>query len=325
VLRCLAEVSAFAGRCRDALDFAGRAIRVTQEAGLSPGPAWQVGAIAELAGGTLARATAYAERGLSASEQERDNTFLGRILHALGQAQLRTGDARGSVRTLRRIRVLEHAQGVSEPSVLRWHSDLAAGLIAIGELDEAAETIQLARDATLNQSHIAGVLSRLDRAEAQLRAERGDVDMAVNLLDAAASRFRMLGQPIEQGHTLLVLGQVERRRRRHAAARAAVGEAIALFARIGAKPWTDQATRTLARVAGGATDPRERPDPAAALAALTATEAGIATMVREGASNREIAARMFLSVKTVEAALTRVYRKLGVRSRTQLSSRLGAE
>jgi DNA-binding NarL/FixJ family response regulator len=62
----------------------------------------------------------------------------------------------------------------------------------------------------------------------------------------------------------------------------------------------------------------------AVLATLTATEAGIATMVREGASNREIAARMFLSVKTVEAALTRVYRKLGVRSRTQLSSRLGS-
>jgi DNA-binding CsgD family transcriptional regulator len=58
------------------------------------------------------------------------------------------------------------------------------------------------------------------------------------------------------------------------------------------------------------------------LASLTATEARIAAMVREGASNREIATRMFLSVKTVEATLTRIYRKLGVRSRTQLSSRL---
>jgi len=72
---------------------------------------------------------------------------------------------------------------------------------------------------------------------------------------------------------------------------------------------------------------RERTDQAAgaAAAALTITEARIATMVREGASNREIAARMFLSVKTVEATLTRIYRKLGVRSRTQLSSRLGSE
>ena len=58
------------------------------------------------------------------------------------------------------------------------------------------------------------------------------------------------------------------------------------------------------------------------MAALTGTEARIAAMVREGASNREIATRMFLSVKTVEATLTRIYRKLGVRSRTQLSSKL---
>jgi DNA-binding CsgD family transcriptional regulator len=323
VLRCLAEVSAQAGRCRDALDYAGRAIRVTQEAGYSPGPAWQVGALAELAGGTLARAAAYAERGLNASEQERDSIFAGRNLHALGQAQLRAGDARSGVRTLRRIRTLERAQGLADPSVLRWHSDLAAGLIAIGELEEAEETILSARQGVANQTHNAGVIARLDRSEALLRAERGDVERAASLLGAAARRFQLLGQPIEQGHTLLVLGQVERRRRRHAAARAAVGDAIALFTQIGARPWIDQATRTLARVAGGAGD--ARPDPAAALAALTATEAGIAAMVREGASNREIAARMFLSVKTVEAALTRVYRKLGVRSRTQLSSRLGPD
>jgi DNA-binding CsgD family transcriptional regulator len=267
----------------------------------------------------------YAQRGLSASEQERDSIFLGRNLHALGQAQLRSGDARSGVRTLRQIRALEQAQGVAEPSVLRWHSDLASGLVAIGELEEAEQTIQLGREGIVNQTHNTGVTSRLDRAEALLRAERGDVEPAVHLLGAAARRFQLLGQPIEQGHTLLVLGQVERRRRRHAAARAAVGDAITLFTRIGAKPWMDQATRTLARVAGGASDPRERPDPAAALATLTATEAGIASMVREGASNREIAARMFLSVKTVEAALTRVYRKLGVRSRTQLSSRLGSD
>jgi len=55
------------------------------------------------------------------------------------------------------------------------------------------------------------------------------------------------------------------------------------------------------------------------------TAPGIATMVREGASNREIAARMFLSVKTVEATLTRIYRKLEVRSRAELAHRLRAK
>jgi DNA-binding CsgD family transcriptional regulator len=331
VLRSLAEVSAQAGRCRDALDFAGRAIRVAQEAGLSPGPAWYTGAVVELAAGSIPRAAAYAERGRRASEQERDAIHLGRSLHALGQVRLRSGDARGGVDTLRRVRDLEHAQGIVEPLVLRWHSDLASGLVAIGELVEAAETIEAARAAIANHTHNTGVSAQLDRAESLLRAERGEVESAVHLLTGAARRFDLLGQPIEQGHTLLVLGQVERRRRRYAAARSAVGEALAVFTRVGAKPWAEQASRTLARVDGLPSENqaayRERTDQAAgaAAAALTITEARIATMVREGASNREIAARMFLSVKTVEATLTRIYRKLGVRSRTQLSSRLGSE
>jgi len=122
-----------------------------------------------------------------------------------------------------------------------------------------------------------------------------------------------------------VLSQVERRRRRYAAARAAATEALAVLTRVGAKPWIEQAVRTLAWVDGTSVDAPAPREPSGALAALTATEARIATMVREGASNREIATRMFLSVKTVEATLTRIYRKLGVRSRTQLSSRLGTD
>ena len=326
VLRSLSEVSARSGRCRDALDFAGRAIRVAQEAGLSPGPAWYNAAIAELAGGSISRAAAYAERGCRASEQERDSIYLGRNLHALGQARLRGGDVRGGVETLRRIRALEQAQGVAEPSVLRWHSDLATGLVAIGELEEAGATIGAARAAVANRTHNAGVTARLDRAEALLSAEGGEWEHAVALLSGAVRRFELLGQPIERGHTLLVLGQVERRRRRHAAARSAVAGALAVFTEVGAKPWAEQAGRTLARFDGTSDggDAR-REEPGGALAALTVTEARIASMVREGASNREIATRMFLSVKTVEATLTRIYRKLGVRSRTQLSSRLGSE
>ena len=333
VLRSLSEVSVQAGRCRDALEFARRGLQIAQEAGLSPGPMWYSAALAELAGGSIARASAYAERGRRASEQERDAIHFGRNMHALGQVRLRSGDARGGVDMLRKVRDLEHAQGLVEPLVLRWHSDLASGLVAVGELTEAEDTILGARAAIANRTHNTGVAAQLDRAEAQLRAERGDVESAVELLGGATRRFDLLGQPIEKGHTLLVLGQVERRRRRYAAARAAVGEALAVFTRIGAKPWAEQAARTLARVDGspaeGSANFRDRVDmngsSPGALATLSVTEARIATMVREGASNREIAARMFLSVKTVEATLTRIYRKLGVRSRTQLSSRLGAD
>ncbi len=326
VLRSLAEVSAYAGRCRDALDFAGRALRVAQEAGLSPGPVWYTAAVAELAGGSLARASAFAERGWRASEQEHDAIHLGRNLHVLGQVLLRSGDARAGVEAMRRIRALEQKQGLAEPTMLRWHSDLATGLVAIGEHDEAEETIRSAREALLNRTHHAAVNARLDRADALLHAERGESEAGAALLSAAVRTFDELGQPVERGHTLLVLSQVERRRRRYAAARAAATEALAVLTRIGAKPWIEQAVRTLAWVDGTSPDAPSAPrEPSGALATLTATEARIAAMVREGASNREIATRMFLSVKTVEATLTRIYRKLGVRSRTQLSSRLGGD
>jgi DNA-binding CsgD family transcriptional regulator len=74
-------------------------------------------------------------------------------------------------------------------------------------------------------------------------------------------------------------------------------------------------------VAAGPSEPVPAAPPAV-LDGLASMERQVAALVMEGATNREIATQLFLSVKTVEATLTRVYRKLGVRSRTQLSSRL---
>ncbi|MFK3985605.1 AAA family ATPase [Micromonospora sp. NPDC050397] len=395
VLRGLAEVSARAGRCREALHYAQRAMRLCEQARRSPGPCWYSLAVAELAGGRLPRALAYAERGTRASEEERDSVHLGRNLHVLGQARLRTGQNRAGVEALRRLRDLEAAQGVADPSLLRWHGDLASGLAALGAYDEAADTVADGRRAALRLGHPAGVTARLDRAAALVLAERGDLESAVDLAASSAECFATLGQPIEQGHALLVQGGAERRRRRYAAARLAVDAALTIFGRIDARPWVEQAGRTLARLGGGGPEPatpvvahrfdvvewravERRPadgstagpqvatglaatdgstagarmptGPAAGYSAtarpaeatragtaatprrvpaellpggaLTSTEARIAGLVGQGATNREIAAELFVSVKTVEATLTRVYRKLGVRSRTQLSSRL---
>ncbi|MCF6526627.1 helix-turn-helix transcriptional regulator [Streptomyces sp. JJ36] len=320
VLRSLSEVSVRMGRCQDALDFADRAIRITEAASLSPGPAWYDAAVAELAGGSLARARAYAERGLRASEQERDAIFVSRTLHALGQVRLRTGDLRGGVATLLRIRELEREQGVCSPLALRWHSDLATGLAALGETDRAEEVVRAARAAIGDRSRGAGVTGQLDRAEAVLRAARGRTDAALDLLAGAVRLFRTLEQPLEAGRCLLEQARIERRRRRHAPARAAMDEALELFTRCGARPWAEQAGRALHEPAPPSHGAPRREERAAAV--LTGTEERIAHLVGEGATNQEVATRMFLSVKTIEASLTRIYRKLGIRSRTQLITRL---
>jgi DNA-binding NarL/FixJ family response regulator len=322
VLRSLAEVAARAGRCREALHYAARALRAGQVGRSSPGPYWYTAAVAELAGGSLWRATAYARRGVRVSREEGDTIYLRRNLHALGQAILRGGDARGAVEVLGELRASDLAQGVADPSGLRWHADLAAGLVSLGAHTEAAEVIADARREALRLGGAPGVLGQLDRAAAVVLTEQGDAGAAVELSAAAADRFAALRQPIEEGHCLLVQGAAERRRRRYAAARLTIGAALTIFAQAEARPWVEQTARLLAPEGdGGSTAPSAH---STAGGTLTSTEARIAALVRRGESNREIAARLFLSVKTVEASLTRIYRKLGVRSRTQLSSRLDA-
>ena len=191
--------------------------------------------------------------------------------------------------------------------IVRWRADLAAALALCGEHREAAAMLGPAR--TGGTPALTGYL---DRAAAIVASESGQADTAAELAGGAARHFAASRQPVEQGHALLVLAGAERRRRRYAAARQAIGEALALFRTADARPWIAEAQRMLTRTEGA---PEQ---------GLTSTELRIAGMVRDGASNREIAARLYLSVKTVESTLTRVYRKLGVRSRTQLLSALPA-
>ncbi|WP_052721176.1 helix-turn-helix transcriptional regulator [Actinoplanes rectilineatus] len=312
VLRSLSEVATRAGRCQEALRYAHRAVHAAAAAGLSPGPTWYTAAVAELAGGSLGAAAGFARRGIRASEQEGDGLYLRRHLHALGQAELRLGETRAGVATLRRLRDLEDGTGNADPMIVRWHADLAGGLAALGEHTEAAEILARARATAARLGSIPALAGYLDRADAIVRSESGHPDDAVALSTAAARLFEQLRQPVEQAYALLVAGGAERRRRRYAAARVAIGAALAIFLAADARPWAEETERALARTEGSWAPEQ----------GLTSTELRIAGMVRDGASNREIANRLYLSVKTVEATLTRVYRKLGVRSRTQLSSRL---
>jgi DNA-binding NarL/FixJ family response regulator len=91
-----------------------------------------------------------------------------------------------------------------------------------------------------------------------------------------------------------------------------LSEALELFDTLGAAVWAERAAAELARISGRR-----------AAGALTETERRVAELVADGLSNKEVAARLFVSVRAVEANLSKVYAKLGVRSRTQLAGRLG--
>ena len=135
---------------------------------------------------------------------------------------------------------------------------------------------------------------------------------ALESIERALAEGERLGSAFQLGRTLLVEGRIHRRERRKGKAKAKLEQALAEFEGLGAALWAERAREELGRVG------LRR----AATSGLTETEGRVAELVAAGRTNREVAAELFLSVKTVEVYLTRIYRKHGVRSRTQLAHAL---
>jgi DNA-binding NarL/FixJ family response regulator len=117
--------------------------------------------------------------------------------------------------------------------------------------------------------------------------------------------------PFERGRTLLALGAAQRQARERRAARETLQAALAEFERLGSARLAERTRAELGRI-GGRT---------AVAGQLTEAERRIAELVAAGKPNKEVAAELVVSIHTVEAALTQVYRKLGVRSRAELARR----
>jgi DNA-binding CsgD family transcriptional regulator len=114
-------------------------------------------------------------------------------------------------------------------------------------------------------------------------------------------------QPFDAARTELVFGDVRRRAKQKRLAREALERAVHAFDHLGAPLWAEHARRSLARISG-----RSAPR------GLTPTERQVADLVVAGRTNREVAEALFMSVRTVESNLSRVYAKLGITSRRQL-------
>jgi DNA-binding CsgD family transcriptional regulator len=314
-LHSLTVIEIHRGRCERALELAGQCLRLAEHSGLSQGPALYAVALAEAAGGRLDRGLAAAEQAQRHSEDDGDVLFQPRALHVEGHIRLLRGETSQAVAALRQVRLLETSQGQADPAMRRWHGDLAEALVGIGCLEEATELIAEGR-AQASRLRRRSVLTALTRAAALLMAERGDYDAAVRELQRAAEAFAALAYPLEEGRTRLELGRMQIRRGDAGAARAAFQAARHIFVRTQARPWLDRVSAELELLEAAAPLP---PMSSGLLTVLTDVERKVVALVAEGATNREIAARLFVSVKTVEAALTRTYRKLGVRSRVDVA------
>jgi DNA-binding CsgD family transcriptional regulator len=206
------------------------------------------------------------------------------------------------------------AAGVREPTLTSFVPDLVEALIELDRSDEALDLLAVFEERA----------ARLDRVSALAAAARcrgihlailRDVDGAAFEFERALAEHDRFEMPFERARTLLARGAAQRRANQRRAARDSLGEALEIFDRLGARLWADRTRGELARIAGRAPSPD----------ALTTTEQRVAALVAAGRTNNEVAAELYVSVHTVEKALTRIYGKLGVRSRTELARKLSAK
>jgi DNA-binding CsgD family transcriptional regulator len=256
--------------------------------------------------GELERARDLAERGGTLAE----GVLFARVAAVRGHVDLWSGDALAASASFAAAEETANTAGWQEPSYRLWRADYVEALLELGRADDAVDLLD-AWEADATRVGREWVLAQVTRCRGLVAAARGDVEQAVSLLEQAVERHDAVGDPFGRARALLALGIVRRRARQKRAAREAIEAALAGFEELGAATWVDKARAELGRVGG-----RTR------VAGLTPAEQRVADLVGQGRTNREVAATLFLGERTVATHLTRIYAKLGVRSRTELARRL---
>ena len=262
--------------------------------------------------GDVDTARTLALEGLDAAEMGDNRRTLLRHLSVLGflELSLSRPTSPAAAAYLERAAEVATAAGYLEPNWLRFHDDLGETLVETARLEEA--TTLLARlDSYGEVTRYPWTLATAARLRGQLSAARGDREDAVaafakHSTSAADSATRSTSGARTSTSDDPPPGCVNASRHERC-----FTEALSRFEGTGASLWVEIARTELGRISG-----RRQGEPNA----LTSAEQLIAEQVALGRSNKEVAATLHLSVKTVEVTLTRVYRKLGVRSRAELAA-----
>lgn len=260
--------------------------------------------------GRVDEARALTREGLAVAERTGNDRTLLRHLAVAGFLELSLDDAAAAHEPLERAAAAAAKGGFVEPNWIRFHGDLAESLLGLGELDQAEALVDWLEERGRTSGY-PWTVATAARCRGVLLASRGQLDGAAAAFENALAANARLRNPFEQARTMLALGRTQRRAKQRREARETLGAALASFDELGARLWAELARDELKRVGGRA--------PAGG---LTETERRVAELVAEGRSNKEVAAALYVTVKSVEANLSRVYAKLGLRSRTELAARL---
>lgn len=189
--------------------------------------------------------------------------------------------------------------------------DAAEAMVALGRLDEAERLIERLLDDG-RRADRAWMLACGARCHAMLLAARGDIDAAAETAQRAMTDHERLPMPFERARTQLLVGKLERRRRRKQSASTALNAALETFERLNTALWAERTRVELGRANVG---PHRD-------TALTPSEQRVAELAASGMTNRDIASALFISPKTVETNLSRIYRKFDINSRAELGRRM---
>lgn len=311
-----AHVEIGLGDYRAAEDYAARCLELARPAMSDPAAAHYLTALVAAHLGQVEKARTEATLGSAVAQQVHDTTRWCTNEWALAFIDLSLEDFAAAYERLARLLPVAEPM-FYEPSSPPIRSDTVECLIALGNLDQA-EAVLVRLEERGRELDRLWVHAHGARLRGMLRAARGELATAEQAFEQSLEHHARLRDPLGHGRTWLALGSTLRRARRKADAREALQQASAMFSNLGAELWTLRAERELSRIG---LRPAARTGPSG----LSAAEQQVAELVVTGMTNRQVAAQLYMSTKTVEAHLSRVYAKLQLRSRTDLARTLRAE
>ncbi len=297
----LARLELAAGRWEEAWTTVERAI------GLGGSSPIRLAVRAQILGcrGRVDAARADAEAALAGRPRDVAATLIARA--ALGFVEVSGSNAAGAIDHLAPAWQLLRGSGIGEPAMFPFVADQIEALVELGRYGEAGAIVDWLEERGRALSRPWAVAAAL-RSRGLVAAATGALADGLGSLEDAVPLHETLEMPFELARTLLALGSVRRRAKQKRPARDVLERSLATFEELGAPLWAERARAEIARIAG------RRPE-----GRLTQAEVRVARLAAAGRTNREIASALFMSVRTVEGHLSNAYRKLELRSRTELA------
>lgn len=306
----LAQLETWLGNFRLAIQHADESL-LLHEYSDQPGAPRYVKAMSLACLGQVDLAREEAKAGLAEAERSENVLLTIYNLHVLGFVELSLDNPAAARPHLDRAIELHRPRWNREFGDAHFVPDQIEALIALGDLGRAEDLVAWMEEVGTSTAR-PWALATGARSRAILLAAQGGSEEADQKLRDALSYHRQVSMPFELARTLLFQGTIQRRHKQRASAAETLRRARAIFTDLGSPLWAAKAATELGRVGV-----RSR-----AQSALTPIELHVASLATQGHNNREIADLLFISRKTVEANLTHIYRKLGIRSRAQLGTAL---